>query len=562
LDNISRTMTLQTIIKSSSESSSGVFPTLVVVQGNEQKTINLDHSPFSVGRKVDKDLVIADPRVSRDHALIVSENGQFAVVDQGSKHGTFVNGERIQRKTLERNDRLEFGVREVAYVIFNPQHSTTNTAREFLSQISGIHISDETTDLEKLILFLEAARKLNTVGVLDEILMTLLEVTLKLTRAERAYVFMKNETGELRLAAGRNSKGEPLLEDTTISHSILEDAMKSNSEFVLTDTSRSVDLSGRKSIVAYDLRTVICVPLRKPQVQTTRIEDTDASGASAEAMGALYVDSRFASRDISSVSHDILHAIATEAASLIENARLVQAEESARRYQQELSIAASIQQRLMAVTIPEVPFARLMGRNLSCKEIGGDFFDAVKTDEGLTVVLADVSGKGVSAALLASTLQGMIYSQLTAGMPLTEIVAAVNRFFTHKHIGEKYATVIICNVRDNGDLEYVNCGHIPPLVVSAGQVQRPGHGNLPVGLLPDAQYESAHVQLKAGDRLVLVTDGVTEAENAGGDFFEDSRLELAAQNGNMEDIFAAVSAFCSGTPLSDDCTVVELVFTG
>ena len=135
--------------------------------------------------------------------------------------------------------------------------------------------------------------------------------------------------------------------------------------------------------------------------------------SSAEVMGALYVDSRFASRDISSVSNDILRAIATEAASLIENARLVQAEEASRRYQQELSIAASIQQRLMAVTIPEVPFARLKGRNLSCKEIGGDFFDAVNTDEGLAVVLADVSGKGVSAALLASTLQGMIYSQLT-----------------------------------------------------------------------------------------------------------------------------------------------------
>ena len=350
------------------------------MQGNEQRIINLDHSPFSVGRKVDKDLVIADPRVSRDHALIVSENGVFSVVDQGSKHGTFVNGERVQRKNLERNDRLEFGVREVAYVIFNPQHGTTNSAREFLSQISGMHISDETTDLEKLILFLEAARKLNTIGVLDEILMTLLDVTLKLTRAERAYVFMKNEQGELRLAAGRNSKGEPLLDDKTISHSILEDALKSNSEFVLTDTSRSLDLTGRKSIVAYDLRTVICVPLRKPQVQATRDTDAPAPAVSAEVMGALYVDSRFASRDISGVSNDILHAIATEAASLIENARLVQAEEAGRRYQQELAIAASIQQRLMAVTIPEVPFARLAGRNLSCKEIGGDFFDAVNTD--------------------------------------------------------------------------------------------------------------------------------------------------------------------------------------
>ena len=555
-------MAFQTIVGPSSGTGSGIFPTLVFVQGNEQRVINLDHSPFTVGRKVDKDLVIADPRVSRDHALIVSENGAFSVVDQGSKHGTFVNGERVERRVLERNDRLEFGVREVAYVIFNPQHGTTNSAREFLSQISVMHISDETTDLEKLVLFLEAARKLNTIGVLDEILMTLLDVTLKLTRAERAYVYMKNARGDLRLAAGRNSKGEPLLDDKTISHSILDDALKSNSEFVLTDTSRSADLTGRKSIVAYDLRTVICVPLRKPQVQATRDTEAPSPAPSAEVMGALYVDSRFASRDISGVSNDILHAIATEAASLIENARLVQAEEAGRRYQQELSIAASIQQRLMAVTIPEVPFAKLAGRNLSCKEIGGDFFDAVNTEQGLTIVLADVSGKGVSAALLASTLQGMIYSQLTAGMPLTEIVTAVNRFFTDKNIGEKYATVIIARVRDNGDLEYVNCGHVQPLVVSNGAVQRPAHGNLPVGLLPDAKYESAHCQLKPGDRLVLVTDGVTEAENARGDFFEDSRLELAAKTGTLEQIFTAISSFCGGTPLNDDCTVVELVYTG
>lgn len=555
-------MVFQPITGPVSSPGSGIFPTLVFVQGNEQRTINLDHTPFTVGRKVDKDLVIADPRVSRDHALITSENGEFCVVDQGSKHGTYVNGERIQRKTLERNDRVEFGVRDVSYVIFHPHHASSNTAREFLSQISGIQIANDATDLEKLTLFLEAARKLNTTGVLDEILVTLLDATLKLTRAERGYVFMRDEEGKLRLAAGRNSKDEPLLDDTTISHSILDEALKSNSEFVITDTSQSLDLAGRHSIVAYDLRTVICIPLRKPQVQTTRDAQAAVEG-SAEVMGALYVDSRFASRDISSVSNDILRAIATEAASLIENARLVQAEEASRRYQQELSIAASIQQRLMAVTIPEVPFARLAGRNLSCKEIGGDFFDAVNTDEGLAVVLADVSGKGVSAALLASTLQGMIYSQLIAGMPLVEIVAAVNRFFTHKHIGEKYATLIIARIRRDGELEYVNCGHVPPLLVCNHEVIRPPHGNLPVGLLGDATYESDHVSLHAGDRLILVTDGVTEAENARGDFFEDSRLEtVAGKSSNLEDIFAAVANFCGGTPLSDDCTVVELVYSG
>src|SRR5215470_14322680 len=256
-------MSSPTIIGPISGLGSGVFPSLIFVQGTEQRTLYLDHSPFSVGRKMEKDLVIADPRVSRDHAIIVSENGKFVVVDQGSKHGTFVNGERVQRKMLERNDRLEFGVRDISYVIFNPQHATSNTAREFLSQISGIQISTDTTDLEKLTLFLEAARKLNTIGVLDEILVTLLDLTLKLTRAERGYVFMKAEDGGLRLAAGRNSKGEPLLDDKTISHSILDDALNAASEFLITDTSRSADLAGRNSIIAYDLRMVICIPLRK-----------------------------------------------------------------------------------------------------------------------------------------------------------------------------------------------------------------------------------------------------------------------------------------------------------
>ena len=557
-------MALNTISTQSPHSSgSGVFPALVFVQGSEQKNIVLNRTPFTVGRKVDKDLVIADPRVSRDHAQIMQQGQEFFLEDLGSKHGTFVNGERIQRQKLERGDRLEFGARDSAYVLFNPANQTSNTAREFLSQISGIQIKQEATDLEKLRLFLEAARKLNTVGVLDEILMTMLDVTLDLTHAERAYVFLKDEDGKLSLKAGRNAKKEPLLDDKTISRSILEESMRSSSEFVFTDTSKSLDLAGRQSIVAYDLRTVVCIPLRRLQLQSTRDAQTPAPGQTPEAMGVLYVDSRFASRDrdIQGVSNDILHAIATEAASLIENARLVQAEEEARRYQQELSIAASIQQRLMQVKIPEVPFARLRGKNLSCKEIGGDFFDAVNTKEGLTVVLADVSGKGVSAALLASTLQGMIYSHLSAGVPLLDVVAAVNRFFAEKIEGQKYATVLIARLRRDGELEYVNCGHVPPLLVCGGEVIRPAHGNVPVGLLADATFESDTCQMKSGDRFIMVTDGVTEAENSMGDFFEDSRLEQAAvRTPTLEGIFSAVSEFCAGNPLSDDCTVVELCY--
>src|ERR1017187_9532117 len=120
--------------KMSATSHSGistVFPIAIFVQGSDQQTLSLNHTPYTVGRKVDRDLVIADPRVAREHAQIVAEDGEFFVVALGSKPGTFVNGEKVDRHKLQRNDRLEFGARDIAYLIFHPLHTTSNTAREF-----------------------------------------------------------------------------------------------------------------------------------------------------------------------------------------------------------------------------------------------------------------------------------------------------------------------------------------------------------------------------------------------------------------------------------------------
>src|SRR5256886_12605451 len=127
-------------------------------------------------------------------------------------------------------------------------------------------------------------------------------------------------------------------------------------------------------------------------------------------------------------------------------------------------------------------------------------------------------------------------------MPLLDVVNAVNRFLTEKLVGEKCATMLLVGLRRDGDLEYVNCGHVPPLLVCGGEVIRPPHGNVPVGLLSDAVFESARCQLNSGDRFILVTDGVTEAENAAGEFFEDFRLEAAAVKAPaLDEIFSARS---------------------
>lgn len=535
-------------------------PTLLLVQGAEQRTLALDHFPFTIGRKTDKDLVIADSRVSRDHAMLVQEGADVFVVDQASRHGTYVNAEKIERKKLQRNDRIDFGARDAAYVIFDPDRPHTSAAAEFLSQISMMPVSAGSSDLEKLRLFLEAARALNTTGVLADVLMTLLDSTLKLTKAERGYVFLRADDGKLRLSAGRNAKGDILTDDSTISRSILEEAGNMASEFVVTDTSASSDLAGRNSIIAYDLRTVICIPLRRTSMKGKEAAEGQES---TKVMGVLYLDSRFTSKDISAVSSDILKAIAHEAAALVENAHLVQAEEAAKRYQQELSIAASIQQRLMAVSIPDVPYATVRGTNLACKDVGGDFFDVVMTDHGLAVVVADVSGKGISAALLASILQGMIYSQLVANVPLADIVASANRFLCQKVMGQKYATLILCRLSSNGDLELVNCGHVRPVLVNGNKVERPKECNLPVGLLAVAQFESTKLKLDTSGRLLLVTDGVTEAEDSTGEFFGDERLEQAATAPQPFDtVFSNLRTYCGSTPLSDDCTILELFYKG
>jgi sigma-B regulation protein RsbU (phosphoserine phosphatase) len=515
--------------------------------------------PFCIGRKTGKDLEIPDPRISRDHAEIVCEDGDYYVVDTGSKLGTYVNKERVQRRKLVRNDRIEFGVGVGAHLIFDPVAENSVVAREFLSQLSVISVDEKSNDLEKLALFLEAARKLNTSDAFEEILLSLIGTTLKLTGAERGFIFVRQEDGTLALSAACTSSGERLTNDKTISHSILADAAKAASEFIVTDTLKVGEMAARQSIVAHDLRTVIAIPLRKAH----GVQNADNSPATV--LGVLYLDSRFASGSITGVSHDILGVIAREAAALVESTRLAQAEEEGRRYQQELTIAATIQQRLMTVTIPELSFATLSAKNLPCRDIGGDFYDVVNDDQGLTVVVTDVSGKGISAAILASILQGLIYSQVIAQMPLEDIVTSANRFLCQRVHGEKYATALILRLTPEGELKYVNCGHVAPVLVRKRRAERMTATNLPVGLLDDACYESGTYRLEEGDRVILVTDGVTEAEDCNGEFFGDERLEEAAtlmDDACFEHIFAAIRQFCGNVPLNDDCTLLELTYRG
>jgi FixJ family two-component response regulator len=240
------------------------------------------------------------------------------------------------------------------------------------------------------------------------------------------------------------------------------------------------------------------------------------------------------------------------------------AKHAAQSEQSELETAARIQQGLMALKIPQPSYATVCGRNLPCAAVGGDFFSAVTVDEEVTVAIADVSGKGIAAAVMASLLQGMIHEAVSARVPLGDIARGVNEFFCVRDLCAKYATFVIIALRPSGDLEYINCGHIPPLIASrAGVVERLPEFNTTVGLIASAKFLSSSVRLRPGERILLVTDGVTEAEGPAGEFFGNERLEdFAAKGMSPDDLIAQVQVFCAGRPMSDDCTVVGLFFAG
>jgi phosphoserine phosphatase RsbU/P len=529
-------------------------PTVSVslIHGMRQWQVAIAHSPFSVGRLPENDLTLDDPSVSRRHAEIQFEDGQFILTDLGSRHGTYVNSHKIERHTLEPRDEVRFGGREGPVLVFAGNDPVaTSSVRSLISRIDSAN--DPVPSIEKLNWFLEAARKLNEVGAIDQILAALVETTLDLTRVERGYVMLRDAaTGEMRLVAGRASDGAILTDDSTISHSAIRRAIESADPFIVTDTLKSKMITRSESVVAQNIRTVICMPLRS--------RHRSADGASSTVLGVLYLDSRLSPGKFAEIDNDLLRTIAAEAAALVENAQLALEEEHARRYRDELKIAAGIQQGLMPAHPPTTNFATISARYAPCKEIGGDFYDAIAGEDSVSLILTDVSGKGVSAALLAQTLQGMVYAQLLSNLPLDEIAHALNRYICARAIS-KYATLVILRLHRTGALEYLNCGHVHPLLKTPQGIQRLSESDMPVGLIAEAQYCAHTVQLAPTTRLLLISDGVTEAEDESGEFYGDERLEDAlARSNDLEDIFQSLSGFCGCASSSDDCTMVEIAF--
>lgn len=527
-------------------------PSLHVREGEVWRTVPLDRFPFTIGRAGDSRLVLTHDFISRRHAEIVCEDDDFVIRDAGSRHGIYLNRKRVTSHVLRSGDVIRLGSLEGPEIQFGIDSRTRlhNSSSDLLGKLQ--EFQSEQSDLQKLHWFFETARELSNAGAVDRIMISLLQATIRLAKVERGFVFLMNAAGALELAAGMNAEGEELQDSSTVSRTVMRQAIDGAEQFLITDTLTAEGVSLPESIVAQQIRAVICIPLRQHRQREQRHENPTP-------LGLLYLDSRFEPARFTNTDHELLRTISREAAALVENAQLALVEESARKQTEELQFAARIQQAIMASQVPQPEWARVQAHSVACSAVGGDFFDVLLDRDRLSLVLVDVSGKGTSAAILASVLQGMLYVQLETGRPLAEIAASVNQYLCKKAVG-KYATMVLASLHQDGRFEYINCGHVRPRIFAGGQVVALEQANVPVGLFASAEFEASAVQLQPGAQVLLVSDGVTEAADPEGNFFGDEGLDVVSRCGELPAILDLLGDFCKGAPAADDCTLVQLQF--
>ncbi len=541
--------------------------------------------PFDIGRAPGNSLVLRDSRISRTHARIVSQNGICVLQDAGSRHGVWVNGEKIlAARPLLGGERIEFGVPEGYQVQF------ARTAEELEPLIPRPRKSDTgrvgsagstNPTLEKLRTVLEAVRSQKSVFSMDDVLRTVVDAAIQVTGAERGFLLLFNERRELAVRTARAKGGKDLpADDLRVPRRLIQKALESRRDllsmsFDPTKPGEGLPLesdSGR-TVVGLELRSVVCVPVLRVNISSGA--NTDIATAANSSAGVIYMDSRVIGVDLAAGNKELLQTLAIEVSSILETARLLEEERGKQKIEEELAIAQRIQQGLLPRGLPTEGWLRIRGTSEACHEVGGDYFDAIRAAraDAWSVVVADVAGKGTSSALMASFLQG-VFLGASGDSDIGATLGRVNEFLAERDEFGKYATVFYATIEPDGAMIYANAGHCAPLLGRAdGSIEVLTSISMPVGMVPGTAFGTERRILRPGDKVVLYSDGVTEAQNNAGEFYGRARLRrvmerLRAQGGpdDCASLHFAIREdlreFTGTAPQTDDVTLVVVEYSG
>ena len=533
--------------------------------GRAPETVPITQSPFLIGRgsETGNHLQLDDRRISRRCAAIVHADGVYWLEDRGHRLGIFVNGERVDRAVLKDGDLIQFGLDDCCEITFHTAAATAEL-EGMLTRIGSLPAIGKMPDagLSKLNLLLEATSLLHSQLPLDAVLSTMLDHAISITHADRGLLMEPDADNALKVRLARNNKSESIpLDALKPSQTALKQALDRQAAVITGDLNLAdIDLKGAESIMIQNLRSVVAIPLYS--MPRANAEQSEAMKR-GQLLGAVYLDSRKTSA-FSDVDRQILDVLGVEAASILDNARLVERERERQKMEQELNIARDIQQALLPRGLRDFPHLAVTGVNYPCLDVGGDYFDVFPIDENRTAFLiANVSGKGLGAALLTTMLQGAL-SGMTLGTDPVKVFNHINKFLCeHAEVG-RYATMFFGIIDRDGTLNYIRGGHPSPILVRRGEVSELyTEGSFPVGLVEQAEFFATTVKLEPEDTLVLFSDGITEAENPERELFGDARVMKTLTGWQEESletvkrlVLETITTFARGAAQTDDMTLL------
>ncbi len=530
---------------------------------------------ISIGRSADNELPLPDPFSSGHHALIYPSNGKFVIRDKDSKNGTFLNGKKIHGEVeLKKGDEILIGSTRI---IFDKELSSNVEMTEVVSPARNIntilHLREilkkediETTlqeiaspsDLVKIKSDYKSLAVLNEVSkalVLHQPLNELLERVMELISE-----YMPMDRGVLMIKEGNPPQLIPKVirinnrslaqKKIQVSQSIINLVLDKHSSVLTTDALADPRFMMKDSVIKSNIHSAMCVPLWNNK----------------EIIGVIYSDRISLVDQFSQDDLRLLTLLSNLAAVKIENARLIEKAIEQEKMEKELALAAGIQKDFLPKGNPVCEKFDIAGTNIPCYQVGGDYYDFITIDPcRLGVIVADVSGKGISASLLMASLRAALHSEVHPKFRLAEMAAKLNDFVHRSSAINMFITFFFCELDMNtGQFRYINAGHNPPLLIKkGGKVERLEASGFCLGMFPSVSYDIKEAGFHPGDCVVFYTDGITETRNRNNEEYGEKRLinfmkKNVKQSASMivGKVCQEMAAFSTGVPPLDDMTFI------
>jgi serine phosphatase RsbU (regulator of sigma subunit)/pSer/pThr/pTyr-binding forkhead associated (FHA) protein len=527
-----------------------------------------------LGRSPSCQIYIGDLTVSRQHARIVRTARGFIIEDLGSGNGTWVNDSRVSQHLLQNEDTIR--ISECAFrfveeqersgegrwvnmvtVVAGSEHNliSTNTEPRIKFFDTQLNASEEEIrdDLSRAHRMLEAlynatnatSSTLEPKRLFNKILDYLLVV---FPNAELGYIMLLDDKNQLVPGAIRRQRGREgrSARGLVISQSVISQVMHEGKAVLSAAKGERDTLSDTNPYGGQASK--MCSPLR----------------AQGKTHGILHIEGTPGGRAFTQEDLDLLTGIARIAGISIVNASLHERLMKQQRLEQDLRFAKRVQQSFLPLEPPEVPGFSFGRRYNPLYEVGGDFYDFIRLpDDRIGVTIGDVSGKGVSAALLMARLTSDIrYFAMSEHDP-SSVLDRANASLIRNLQDNMFATVLYLTLEPGGKLALSNAGHIPPLVRRKdGTVEQIDDAtNLALGVLADTVFDQSFIQLEVGDSVLLCTDGLVEAKNAIGEEFGLAHLERSVKGASpqqlLDDILRDLTHFTGPVAQYDDLTLVS-----